>query len=126
MQPGRHYIELRKDFTNFDAVLERFRDPQVRRELTDNAYAELIASGAYDYERFIAGFDEVLAEAGVRSEGQLGDEEAAEKALRRSAPKRAALTVYSTLAYHPLLSRLLWRVSRPVLAAWRRLRGGSA
>ena len=27
------------------------------------------------------------------------------------------------LAYHPLLSRMLWRVSRPVLAAWRRLRG---
>ena len=126
MEPGRHYLELKKDFSNFDGALARFRDPEVRRELTENSYSDLIASGDYDYRAFIAGFDEVLAEAGVRSQAQPGDTEAAVKALRRSAPRRAALTVYSTLAYHPLLSRLLWRVSRPVLAAWRRLRGRPA
>ena len=29
-----HYIPLKKDFSNFDEVIERFRDKDVRKELT--------------------------------------------------------------------------------------------
>ena len=69
MEPGTHYIPLRKDFSNFDEVLERFRDAAARRELTENAYRDLIASGRYTYERFIEGFDRDLVEAGLPQEG---------------------------------------------------------
>jgi len=65
LEADRHYLALRKDFSNFDSVLARFKDPEVRREITETAYAELIVSGRYSYERFIAEFDQVLREAGL-------------------------------------------------------------
>ncbi len=118
MEPMRHYIPLKKDFSNFDEVVERFRDPELRRELTENARRELIDSGDYSYERFVAGFDAVLAEAGIEP----GEGDAAPlPELRRSAPARGAHALRSTLSYHPRLSRMLWRVSRGPLGAYRRL-----
>ena len=39
MEPRRHYIPLRKDFSNLDEVIARIRDPSVRREIAENATA---------------------------------------------------------------------------------------
>ena len=80
MEPMRHYIPLRKDFSNFDEVVALARDPAVRAELAESAHRDLIASGDYDYARFVAGVDETLSEAGV---GPLRDPEAAEAAIAR-------------------------------------------
>ena len=66
MEPMRHYIPLAKDFSNLDRVLELIRDADVRRELTENAYADLIASGEWSYGRLIAGVDGTLEQAGLR------------------------------------------------------------
>jgi hypothetical protein len=79
MEPMVHYIPLRKDFSNFDEVVSRFRDPGVRRELTENAYRDLIASGRYSYARFIEDFDRDLTAAGLQPEVP-----AADAALARS------------------------------------------
>lgn len=68
MQPLVHYIPLKKDFSNFDDVLSMFRDASMRRALTENAYRDLIASGAYTYRRFVEGFDEGLRQAGIQSD----------------------------------------------------------
>jgi hypothetical protein len=65
LRPMEHYIPLQKDLSNFDAAIELFSDPEVRRELTENAYRDLIASGQHSYERFIAGFDRTLIAAGL-------------------------------------------------------------
>jgi hypothetical protein len=67
LEADRHFLSLRKDFSNIDDVLERFRDPAVRAEITGNARRDLIDSGDYSYERFIAGFDRVLADAGLEA-----------------------------------------------------------
>ena len=40
----------------------------MRRALTENAYRDLIASGAYTYRRFVEGFDEGLRQAGIQSD----------------------------------------------------------
>jgi hypothetical protein len=87
MEPMRHYIPLRKDFSNFDEVVAALRDADVRRELTDNAHRDLIASGAYDYAPFVAGVEDTLASAGV---GPLRDPEAAEAAVSRGRRLRHA------------------------------------
>ena len=65
MQPMVHYIPLRKDFSNFDEVIERMRDAELRRTLVENAHRDLIASGDWSYARFIAQVDGVLADAGL-------------------------------------------------------------
>jgi hypothetical protein len=61
LYPMRHYIPLKKDYSNFDEVIAMFREKGFRREITTNAYRDLIASGEYSYERFMDGFDRELA-----------------------------------------------------------------
>ncbi|MGH2956409.1 MAG: hypothetical protein ACRDL6_05370 [Solirubrobacterales bacterium] len=73
LRPMEHYIPLKKDLSNFDEVIEAFRDPAVRRELAENAHRDLIASGDYSYERFIAGFDQALIDAGLSPPGRAPD-----------------------------------------------------
>jgi hypothetical protein len=66
MEPGIHYIPLKKDFSNLDEVLETFRDPEARRRITTAARRDLIDSGRWSYETFVRDvFDQVLIEAGL-------------------------------------------------------------
>ncbi|MGQ0811529.1 MAG: hypothetical protein ACT4OO_09935 [Nitrospiraceae bacterium] len=66
LKPMVHYIPLKKDFSNFDEVIRRYSDDNVRRELTDNAYRDLIASGQYSYKHFVAAFDTELVNVGLK------------------------------------------------------------
>lgn len=83
LEPMVHYIPLEKDFSNFDEVLRRFRDPELRRELTENAYRDLIGSGQYSYPRFIESFDEGLVAAGFQPGIDAGLAERVALGLRR-------------------------------------------
>jgi hypothetical protein len=65
LEPMTHYIPLRKDFSNFDEVIARFKDPDIRSELTANAYRDLIEDDRYSYKGFVAGFDRLLVNAGI-------------------------------------------------------------
>jgi hypothetical protein len=47
--PGRHYIELKRDFGNIDEVLEIIKQDDARDEITERAYREIIESGRYTY-----------------------------------------------------------------------------
>lgn len=68
LEPMVHYLPLRKDFSNFDEILRLFGDPAVRRELTDNAHRDLIASGDHDDRRFVETFDRDLVASGLRTD----------------------------------------------------------
>jgi hypothetical protein len=65
LKPMVHYIPLKKDFSNFEDVIWAFRDPEQRKELTENAYRDLVLSGKYSYQRFIDGFDKQLESKGL-------------------------------------------------------------
>jgi hypothetical protein len=58
IQPMVHYIPLKKDFSNFNWVIETFRNPNERARLTARAYEDLIGSGRYSSRHFIAEFDD--------------------------------------------------------------------
>jgi hypothetical protein len=60
LRPWDHYIPLEKDFSNLSAVVEKVRDVKFLRELTQRAYQDLIASGAYSYRTFVREFDAVV------------------------------------------------------------------
>ena len=62
VNPDEHYIELKKDFSNVDEVLDRIQDMDALEDLADRAYRHLIASGRYDYNRFVETVDEVIAQ----------------------------------------------------------------
>jgi hypothetical protein len=60
VNPDEHYIELKKDFSNVDEVLDRIQDINALGDLADRAYRHLIGSGMYDYSRFVETVDEVI------------------------------------------------------------------
>ena len=68
MQPMVHYIPLRKDFSNFEEVIEMFKDRELRLKLTDTAYRDLIGSGRYSDRSFIESFDDELINSGFEPE----------------------------------------------------------
>jgi hypothetical protein len=69
VDPGRHYISLAKDFSNFEEVAERLRDLEALEVMTANAYEDLIASGRYSIKRFVERFDQALDEHGTPRRG---------------------------------------------------------
>ncbi|MGH2650190.1 MAG: hypothetical protein ACRDHK_03135 [Actinomycetota bacterium] len=65
IEPMIHYIPLKKDFSNFDEVITRYRDEDLRHHLVENSYRDLISSDAYSYRSFITRFDEELLGLGM-------------------------------------------------------------
>jgi hypothetical protein len=57
-KPDIHYIALKKDFSNFYEVMEKFRDENYCRSLTDNAYE--LAIKELTYEKLIDQFYDAL------------------------------------------------------------------
>jgi hypothetical protein len=51
--PGRHYIELKRSFENLDAVLRATETDQVREEIVEQAYHDIVRSGRYTYRVFV-------------------------------------------------------------------------
>jgi hypothetical protein len=59
LAPGRHYVPLRADMSNLDEVLDVVQRDTERERLVGAAYADIVASGAYTYERLVRGFESV-------------------------------------------------------------------
>lgn len=51
--PGEHYVELKKDFSNVEAVLGQLEDIAALEMLADRTYRHLVGSGSYDYSHFV-------------------------------------------------------------------------
>jgi hypothetical protein len=60
LEAGTHFIPLKKDFSNVDAVLAQLQDDTFLETMTERAYADIIGSGRYSYESFIRFVDATL------------------------------------------------------------------
>ena len=58
LEPGRHFIPLRRDFSNLDEVLETMRRDEDRERIVETAYREIVASGDWSYPRFVERLEE--------------------------------------------------------------------
>lgn len=54
LQPGVHYLELKRDFSNLPDILHRVQDDTERATLTANAWRDVVESGHYTYRGFVA------------------------------------------------------------------------
>ena len=61
LHPWLHYIPLKRDFSNIREVAEKVRDVAFLRTLTETAYGDLVASGAYSCASFVRQFDETIS-----------------------------------------------------------------
>ena len=67
LKPGEHYVELKCDFSNLEAVLDLVERDSERARIVENAYRDVVASGAYTYERLVEEVESV-ALAGARDD----------------------------------------------------------
>lgn len=125
LQPHRHYIPLKSDFSNLDEVLRGLGDDERRSRITHVAYDEIVASGRYTYEGFARSLVEaVLSDAELTRRSLRWDSWyalIAQYALLVDRVSRIASIVYRRVVA-PLL-RALARISpRAAKAVYRKLR----
>jgi hypothetical protein len=98
LQPGAHYLELKRDLSNLEAVLDTVAADD-SREIAERAYTDIVASGRYTYRRLVEDVERALPAA---SGG------------RRPVLSQAVDT--SSHALIPLATRVLMPARRRVLA----------
>ena len=59
----RHYIPLKKDFSNLDEVFSLLDDSERIDEMVSDAYEDLIGAGKYSYQTFVAMVDQCTNDA---------------------------------------------------------------
>lgn len=50
---NQHYIALKRDFGNLDEVFDKMIDCQLREQIVNNAYRDIVLSGKYNYDHFV-------------------------------------------------------------------------
>lgn len=50
---GKHYIQLKRDFSNINQVLNLIKQDNLREEIAERAYREVVESGRYTYRGFV-------------------------------------------------------------------------
>jgi hypothetical protein len=60
LEPGRHYLPLKKDGSNLDEVIAQLRNGELVDALTERAWHDIIGSGRYSYSAFVAQVDEII------------------------------------------------------------------
>lgn len=71
LEPGRHYLPVRRDLSDLEDALERSRDARRLQRLADAAFRDICLSGRYGYRGFAAEIDRVVTRhgAGVAQRG---------------------------------------------------------
>lgn len=54
LKPHEHYIPLKPDLSDLDAVLEAVKADDSRQAMTERAYQDVVASGRYTYRGFVS------------------------------------------------------------------------
>lgn len=127
VEPWKHYIPLKKDFSNIDDVLSKLADDEYLQSMAERAYSHVVESDRYSYRQFIEAFDDFLAETlrwsnnyqlvyglvGTRNRvtPKLTPEQALEVDLGRGMVTRAPLEIVAPLKVQLPLSVLrgTWR-----------------
>lgn len=61
LEPHRHFIPIKKDYSNISEVIDKIRDRDYCAKLAGTAHVDLISSRRFSAERFSQTFDAVLA-----------------------------------------------------------------
>jgi hypothetical protein len=126
LEPGRHFIVLEKDFSNFGEVLARLKDHAGLQQMADRTYNEVALNPRWSYPAFIEIVDRAV-EQEVESRHTAPAQRAYstpefDRAVRLSLSyylrRRAALALQSIVLGMPLARRaifgLWYALPRPV------------
>lgn len=60
LEPGTHYVPIKKDFSNLDIALASAMDPEVRAQLLANTRRDLMENDQFSYRSFVGWFNQLL------------------------------------------------------------------
>ena len=60
LRAGEHYIPLRRDLSNLEDVLRGLADERRREQLVEAAHRDVVASGRYEYPKFVAEVEDTV------------------------------------------------------------------
>lgn len=100
LKPWRHYVPLNKDHSNMDEVVAILRDPKRAQAIIDQAFEELILSGAYSFRTHVARVDSIMEER-LAARG-------IQERMRHSPPKRMLEAAYYFILYYAVRVPLHW------------------
>ncbi len=63
LEPERHFVVLKKDFSNFDAVVTKLRDHDYLQAMVDRTYKEVALDTRWSYRSFIQKVDAAMQDA---------------------------------------------------------------
>ncbi|WP_207000477.1 glycosyltransferase [Trinickia mobilis] len=92
--PGKHFVELKRDFSNAEDVVRILRDDTGRETIVEAAYRDIIVAPTYWMETFVAAFDKVL-------EGQIEKKSWAKPAVALAPLRDDCVNVLLLCAHHP-------------------------
>jgi len=66
--PDKHYIPLKRDFSNIDEVLEKIKDHQYCQSIAERSYEDIFLSRKYSYKAFASIIDKAILNYYVKSD----------------------------------------------------------
>lgn len=66
IQPDIHYISLRKDYSNFNNVINKLKDNEFLNKMINRAYEDIYLSNKFSYKSFINNIDSDLSKIFIR------------------------------------------------------------
>jgi hypothetical protein len=60
LEPVKHYIPIRRDFSNVNKVLEQLQDLDALESMAERVYQDVVLSGRYTYRQFVARVDDAV------------------------------------------------------------------
>lgn len=91
LTPGKHYIVLKKDFSNISDVVAAIQNNELLQTIADRAYQDIALNPQYHYRTFIQTVDEILVKEFV-----------ARKKIKILLP-------YDKIAFHQTIGTTPWR-----------------
>lgn len=118
LEANRHYIPLKKDFSNFDEVVAKLKDTETLQALADRAYEDIALNPEWGYATFVERIDVALEAQQAKDvyQATLPEYQAAEfsAALRRSLGyylrRKQAIWLQSILLGLPWARKALFRI----------------
>ena len=60
VSPWKHYLPLKKDFSNIDEILAASKDIPLLEKIARQSYADIIQAGKYGFDSLVARIDEYI------------------------------------------------------------------
>jgi len=131
LKPGRHFIVLKKDFSNFGDVVSRLRDHAFLQAMADRTYEEVAMDPRWSYRSFVQRVDIALQDAlddcvqvrASRPYTKAQFEHSVKQSFNYSLRRRLALFMQSLLLGVPLARKslfLIWEFLPRPLKRWAR------